>query len=145
MANSITGLRIICSILLLFCPALSQSFYALYIVAGFTDMIDGTVADFIFIVVCLIKLIPVLNIATWIYIWVVIIALVKVGSVISGYVMQKKFVAAHTVMNKVTGGLLFVLPFTVSVVDLRYSAVIICVVATFAAVHEGHYIRTSAQ
>ncbi len=80
-----------------------------------------------------------------IYIWVVIIALVKVGSVISGYVMQKKFVAAHTVMNKVTGGLLFVLPFTVSVVDLRYSAVIICVVATFAAVHEGHYIRTSAQ
>ena len=63
-------------------------------------------------------------------------------SVISGYVMQKKFVAAHTVMNKVTGGLLFVLPFTVSMVDLRYSAVIICVVATFAAVQEGHYIRT---
>lgn len=44
MANFITSLRIICSITLLFCPALSQVFYVLYIIAGVTDMIDGTVA-----------------------------------------------------------------------------------------------------
>lgn len=44
MANFITSLRIICSIALLFCLALSPAFYALYIVAGFTDMIDGAVA-----------------------------------------------------------------------------------------------------
>lgn len=44
MANFITSLRIICSIALLFCPALSQVFYVLYIIAGVTDMIDGTVA-----------------------------------------------------------------------------------------------------
>ena len=87
MANFITSLRIICSIALLFCLALSPAFYALYIVAGFTDMIDGavarktntvsefgsrldTVADFVFVVICLIKLIPVLNITTLIYVWV---------------------------------------------------------------------------
>lgn len=44
MANFITGSRIIFSIVLLFCPALSPTFYGLYILAGFTDMIDGAVA-----------------------------------------------------------------------------------------------------
>ena len=44
MANIITGLRIACSIALLFCPAFSPAFYTLYIIAGVSDMIDGTVA-----------------------------------------------------------------------------------------------------
>ncbi len=44
MANFITGLRIVFSVVLLFCPALSPAFYALYIAAGVTDMIDGAVA-----------------------------------------------------------------------------------------------------
>ena len=43
-ANLITGTRILCSVALLFCPALSTSFYVLYLVAGLTDMIDGAVA-----------------------------------------------------------------------------------------------------
>ena len=157
MANFITSLRIICSIALLLCPALSPVFYALYISAGFTDMIDGTiarktntvsefgskldtVADFIFVAVCLIKLIPVLNIATWIYVWVAIIAFMKAINVVSGYVIQKKFVAVHIVMNKITGGLLFILPLTTSFIDLKYSVVVVCAVATYAAIQEGHYI-----
>ena len=44
MANIITGCRILCSIFLLFVPAFSHAFYVLYLVAGFTDMIDGTIA-----------------------------------------------------------------------------------------------------
>ena len=44
MANIITGIRIVLSVALLFCPALSPMFYALYIAAGFSDMIDGAVA-----------------------------------------------------------------------------------------------------
>ena len=43
-ANIITGFRILCSIALLFCPTFSLSFIALYVIAGITDMIDGTVA-----------------------------------------------------------------------------------------------------
>ena len=162
MANFITSLRIICSIVLLFCPVFSPVFYALYISAGFTDMIDGTiarktnsvsefgskldtVADFVFVAVCLIKLIPVLNIAAWIYVWVAMIAVIKAINVVSGYVMQKKFVAVHTVMNKITGALLFILPLTLSFVDLKYSVVAVCAVATFAAIQEGHYIRTGRE
>ncbi|MBO5993267.1 MAG: hypothetical protein J6P76_03990, partial [Acidaminococcaceae bacterium] len=38
--------------------------------------------------------------------------------------------------------LLFVLPLTVPIVALKYSAPLVCTAATFAAIQEGHYIRT---
>lgn len=162
MANLITGLRIICSIALLFSPSLSASFYALYIMAGITDMIDGTVArktntvsefgskldtiaDFIFVMACLIKLLPALNVETWMYIWIAVIAVIKVINVVSGYVRQKKLVAVHSVMNKITGALLFVLPLTLPFINLKYSALAVCLVATFAAIQEGHFIRTGKE
>ena len=158
MANIITCSRILCSIALLFCTALSPTFYVLYIAAGLTDMIDGTVArktnsvsefgtkldtvaDFILVVVCLIKLIPIMVIPGWLYLWIAIIALIKVINVVSGYMVQKKFVAVHSVMNKVTGALLFILPLTLSTIDLEYSAIVVSTVATFAAIQEGYYIR----
>lgn len=158
-ANSITGIRVLCSIAILFCPVFSVAFYSLYIAAGLTDIADGwvarktntvsefgskldTIADFIFVVVCLFKLIPVLDIPIWLYSWIGIIALIKVINIVSGYVVQKQFVAIHSVMNKATGVLLFLLPLTISFVDLRYSAAVVCIIATFAAVQEGHFIRT---
>lgn len=112
MANIITSIRIICSIALLFCQALTASFYALYIVAGITDMIDGTVAretntvsefgskldtvaDFVFVVVCLLKLIPIVDIPAWLYIWTGIIAIIKIINVIYGYVLNKKLAAVQ--------------------------------------------------
>ena len=159
MANIITVIRILCSIALLFFPVFSPSFYTLYIVAGISDMVDGavarktgtvsefgskldTAADFILVAVCLIKLIPAMDIPPWLLIWIAIIALIKLINIISGYVMQKEFVAAHTVMNKVTGICLFILPLTVSFIDLKYSGAFVCAAATFAAIQEGHYIRT---
>lgn len=131
----------------------------LYITTGLTDMIDGavarksetaselgskfdTVADCVLVVVCLIKLLPVLNIEAWMYIWIAIIAIIKIINIISGLVLHKRFVAVHSTMNKVTGFLLFVLPLTVRFVELRYSLMVVCSVATFAAIQEGHYICT---
>ncbi len=159
MANIITIVRILCSIAILFCPVFSVAFYSLYITAGLTDMIDGwvarktntvsefgakldTVADFVFVVVCLVKLLPIMDFPSWLYIWIGVIALIKIINIVSGYVIQKQFVTIHSLMNKVTGLLLFVLPLTLSFINLRYSAVVVCLVATFAAVQEGHFIRT---
>ncbi len=159
MANIITSLRILCSIAILFCPTFSVAFYALYITAGLSDIADGwiarktntvsafgskldTVADVIFVVVCLIKLLPVMDIPLWLYVWIGVIALIKVINMVSGFVIQKQFVAVHSVMNKVTGVLLFVLPLTLSFIDLKYSATVVCIIATFAAIQEGHLIRT---
>ena len=161
IANIITGIRILCSIALLFFPALSPAFYTLYIIAGVSDMIDGTVArktgtvsefgskldtaaDFILIIVCLIKLIPVLTTPIWLIIWIVVIAVIKAVNLVSGYIMRKEIVVLHTAANKVTGVLLFVFPLTVEFIDLKYSGSVVCAAAIFAAIQEGHLIRTGA-
>ena len=158
IANIITGSRIVFSIALLFIPPFSPAFYVLYAAAGLTDMIDGTVArktntvstlgatldaiaDFVFVGVCLIKLLPILDIPAWLWIWIAVIALIKVINIISGVVMHKKLTAVHSVMNKVTGALCFLLPLTLSFIELKYSAIVVCSIATFAAIQEGHFIR----
>ena len=153
MANIITTIRILCSFALLFCPALSAAFYALYITAGVSDIVDGwvarqtntvselgskldTVADIVFVVVCLIKLLPVLYLPVWIYVWVGLIASIKVFNILYGYAVRKQFLADHSILNKITGALLFVLPLTLSIIDVKYSAAVVCAVATIAAVRE---------
>ena len=158
MANIITGIRMVLSAALLICPALSPTFYALYIAAGFSDVIDGavarktdtvselgskldTIADIVFVVVCLIKLLPVMDVPVWLYIWTAVIAMIKLANIALGYIRQKKFIAVHSVINKVTGGLLFVLPLTLTFIDLRYSAAVVCMVATIAAIQEGYLVR----
>ena len=102
---------------------------------------NDTAADCVLVVICLIKLIPVIHVPTWLIIWIIVIAVIKVINLISGYVMRKEMVALHTVMNKVTGILLFVLPLTLTVIDLKYSGVFVSAAATFAAIQEGHLIR----
>ena len=162
MANGISFFRIASGIVLFFCPVFSPAFYAFYIATGLSDILDGfvarktdtvsefgakldTVADLVFVVVCLIKLLPVLRIPAWLYIWIGIIAFIKVLNIISGFVVQKRFVAVHSVMNKATGALLFLLPLTIPAVPLKYSAVVVCAAATFAAMQEGHLIRTGKE
>lgn len=153
MANLITVIRILCSIALLFCSALSPWFYVLYIAAGVSDMVDGwvarktntvsefgskldTVADIIFVVVCLVKLLPVIHLPVWIYIWVGLIACIKVFNIIYSYAVRKQFLADHSILNKITGALLFVLPLTLSAINAKYSAAVVCTVATVAAARE---------
>lgn len=162
MANIITVIRILCSIALLFFSGFSPAFYVLYIFAGVSDMIDGAVArktgtvsefgskldmfaDFMLIAVCLTKLLPILRVPVWLYTWIAVIVIIKVINLVSGYVMRKEIVALHTIMNKVTGILLFVLPLTLTVIDLKYSGAVVSAVATFAAIQEGHFIRTESE
>ena len=97
------------------------------------------------VVVCLIKLLPILRIPAWLYGWIGIIALIKVANIISGFTAQKKLVTVHSVMNKATGALLFLMPLTIPAVSLKYSAIVVCAVATFAAIQEGHLIRTGRE
>ena len=161
-ANIITGFRILCSIALLFCSPFSPPFYVLYLIAGLTDMIDGliarktntvstfgarldTAADFALVAVCLWKLLPKLSLPSWLWVWIGGIALIKVVNVLSGYILQKRFVVLHTAMNKVTGVLLFILPLTLRILDLKISGGVVCAIATFAAIQEGHYIRTGRE
>ena len=129
IANIITGSRIVFSIALLFITPFSPMFYVT--VARQTNTVSAfgakfdTIADFVFVAVCLIKLLPVFTIPVWLWIWIAVIALLKVINIISSYVKQKKWIAPHTVMNKITGALCFLLPFTLSFINLKYSAIVV--------------------
>ena len=99
-------------------------------------------ADIVFVIICLFKLLPVMEIPVWFYVWIGVIAVIKIINIVSGYVVQKQFVSVHSVMNKVTGALLFLLPLTLTFINLKYSATVVCIIATIAAIQEGHFIRT---
>ena len=159
MANLITSCRILLSLLLLFFPALSPGFYGLYLAAGLSDMLDGFVArrtntasplgakldsmtDLVFLAVCLIKLLPVLALPVWLWVWVGLIALLRLVNILSGFVCRKKLVLLHTRANKLTGALLFLLPLSLGFLDISCTAVPLCALASFAAIQEGHFIRT---
>ena len=162
MANLITSCRILFSLLLLFFPALSPGFYGLYLAAGLSDMLDGFVArrtnsasplgakldsmaDVVFLSVCLIRLLPVLALPVWLWVWVGLIALLRLVNVVSGFVRRKKLVLLHTRANKLTGALLFLLPLSLGFLNIAYTAVPLCALASFAAIQEGHFIRTHEQ
>ena len=162
LANIVTGCRILGSILLLFFPAFSAAFYIIYITCGLSDMIDGTIArvtnstselgskidtaaDLAFVTVSSIKILPTINIPSWLWIWVVIIAIIRVGNIIWGYVSRRQFISLHTIMNKITGLLLFLLPLTLFFVELKYSSIAVCSIATFAAIQEMSYIATNCK
>ena len=157
LANILTGVRILGSMLLLFAPVFSVVFYSVYLLCGFTDMIDGTVArmtgsasrfgekldtaaDIVFVAAALIRFLPNLPISLWLWIWGGGIALIKISNILLGYMFRKQFTALHTILNKVTGLLLFLLPLTVPIVDFRYSSMAVCAVATVSAIQEGIYI-----
>ena len=159
VANIITFCRILGSIGLLFCPVFSDRFYVLYLFCGLTDMVDGTiarktgsvsefgswldtVADFLFMISSFVKLVPVIRIPAWIWGWVAVIAVVKLVNLVWGFMQTKQMPALHTIANKATGLCLFLLPLTMSFVDLRYTAPVVCVLATIAAIQEGYYIVT---
>ena len=100
-----------------------------------------TIADMVFTAACLIKLLPVLDVPAWLYTWISVIAIIKLLNIAAGYIRQKAFVAVHSVINKAVGCLLFLFPLTLALIDLKYSAAVICAAATIAAVYEGYLIQ----
>ena len=162
LPNAISALRFLGVVCLLFFGVESCAFWAIYFVCGLSDMLDGylarklgcesktgalldSLADLVFVVCCCFKLIPALAFPKWLWIWGGMIVAIKVINQISALAMYKKCLFPHTFANKVTGFLLFVgAPLTVllgSIVPM----VIIALVATFAAVQEGHFIRTGLE
>ena len=156
IANIITGSRIIFSLTLLVIPLSSAWFYVLYLFCGLTDMIDGAIArktnavssfgskldtasDFIFMAVCAVKILPIIYLPVLLWIWIAVIAIIKFANIVLGFVLRKKLVVYHSVLNKITGSLLFLLPFTLQFIEPTYSFVVVCSVATIAAIGEGYF------
>ena len=157
IANIITGSRIAFSLPLLFIPLSSAWFYILYLFCGFTDMIDGTIArktgavsnfgarldtasDFVFMFVCSLKILPIMHIPIWLWVWIIIVALIKIFNITLVFIHKKKLISMHSVLNKITGFALFLLPLTLTLAPTTYSVATICVLATIAATQEAYFI-----
>ena len=113
--NIITALRILGAVCVLFCSPSS-------------------------VACCAIKLIPVLQVPAWLWIWAGVIVMIKLTNQISALGVCKRFSFPHTGANKLTGLLLFLtVPLTFwSVIPIA----VVAGAATFAAIQEGHLIRT---
>lgn len=155
--NIITALRILGAACLLLCNPASAAFWVIYGLCGVSDMADGylarrlhaesktgavldSMADTCFVACCAIRLLPVIRIPTWLWIWAGVIVAIKLVNQVSALIVCKGLRFPHTTANKLTGLLLFI-----AVPTLFWSIdpiAIVAVVATFAAVQEGHFIRT---
>ena len=158
LPNIITLIRIAGALGLLLCDVTGVVFWIIYGLCGISDIADGwlarklhaetkagavldSVADICFVACCAWKLLPILELPQWLWLWAGVIVAIKVVNQLSALVMYGRCCFPHTIANKTTGFLLFIaVPMTFwSIIPLATAASI----ATFAAIQEGHYIRTN--
>lgn len=101
-----------------------------------TGAVFDSVADFIFITIMLVIMIPIIDIQHWIQLWLISIAMIKAASLLIGFIKYHIIVFLHTYMNKATGALLFAFPLLYNGLGLRATAFLLCSVASIAAVEE---------
>ena len=151
LPNVISVLRIAGAIVLLFCDVAGWPFWVLYTLCGISDIADGwlarklraetkagaildSVADIVLVACCAIRILPVLEIPVWLWIWAGVIVFIKIVNQISALVVHKRFCFPHTLANKLTGLLLFL-----AVPTMFWSMIpiaIVAAIATFAAIQE---------
>ena len=160
MANIITASRILAAFAMVFTEVPSPAFWVLYAWCGLSDMVDGSIArklgrqsdfgakldsaaDTAFAAACLLKILPAIQLPIWLIVWIAAIALCKVAACISGLAMHGKPIALHTKANKAAGFLIFASIPAIVLTGSALAAIPACAVATFAAIQEGHLIRTN--
>ena len=118
--NVVTTLRFLGAASLLSWNPAGIAFWVIYGFCGISDMLDGylarklhaesktgavldSVADSCFVACCAIRLIPVVQIPTWLWIWAGGIVVIKIVNQISALIVCKRFCFLHTKANKLTG------------------------------------------
>ena len=151
--------RIVLCLPLLMVDAMTTPFWVLYLIAGLTDMLDGflarrwgveskfgarldSLADFVFVIAVGYKLFPYLKLPTALWIMIGLIALVKIINAISSFVIKHRIKFLHTNANKLTGFLLFIGMMAIGQSYFVPVAWMISCIALFAAIQEGHFIRS---
>lgn len=151
--NCISVIRIIFSLVLIFVKPLSVAFYAIYIICGLSDIVDGfiarktgttsilgakldSIADIIMIGILLFLLYPIINPKIEIIIWVILIAIIRLIAMIVALKKYKTFASIHTYGNKITGMILFLFPILIPYIHTTVLIYIICVMASISAIEE---------
>ena len=156
MANIITILRILGTLLLSVTIPLSGEFFVLYTLTGITDVLDGYIArktntcsefgskldsaaDLMFYGIILYRLLPILAGIMPPEIWYVVMAIValRVFTYVFTAIKYKVFMSNHTYLNKMTGFCVFLIPYFVKTPTVLIGfCSLTCVVCVIASVYD---------
>ena len=123
LPNIITLFRIAGSLSLLLCDVTNVAYWLIYALCGISDIVDGwlarrlkcvtktgalldSLADICFVACCAWRLLPILELPRWLWLWAGVIVVIKVVNQLSALVMHGRCSFPHTLANKVTGFLL---------------------------------------
>lgn len=153
--NIITALRIVGTFGFMFTEPLGKWFYIIYFFTGVTDVLDGflarklnvaselgakldSVADMLFNITMIVKILPVLLVLLPHFVWYAVgfIALMRIASYVASAVKFKKLASLHTMMNKITGFMIFTVPFFISTPVIIPLCVTICAMGIVATVED---------
>ncbi|MBO4801358.1 MAG: CDP-alcohol phosphatidyltransferase family protein [Bacteroidaceae bacterium] len=157
--NILSASRIAMCLPLLLVDAMTVPFWVLYMIAGTMDMLDGflarrwgveskfgarldSLADFVFVLAVGYKLLPWLKLPVVLWMMIGLIALVKTVNAVSAYIVSHRIEYPHTKANKITGFLLFIGMVAIGQSFFVPVAWVLACIALFAAIQEGHYIRS---
>lgn len=153
LPNALSALRLVLSVFIFTTEAFTAPFYALYLAAGVTDLFDGylarcfsaesvfgarldSLADFVFTFVVLYCVIPAIMLPRWAWLWIAVIVLIRVCTLAVGLCRFSQAAFLHTLLNKLTGLLLF---FGVPLLGVLPNAPMLaacCALAMLASVEE---------
>lgn len=153
LPNVLTILRMVCAALLLFFRPLSVWFFALYAIAGLTDVLDGyfarrfhaqsvigarldSAADFLLCAVLLYLFIPVYSWPRWVLLWIAAVCFIRFAALGVCYIRFKRLAFLHTWSNKAAGLLLFLSPVLFWIAGNRAGTAILLAVSTISAIEE---------
>ena len=155
LADIVTLFRIVGAVLLIAIKPTSGLFLILYTITGATDVIDGqiarktntssefgarldSIADVLFFGVAAFKIMPLLwsKLTLLIWLFIAVTALVRIISYVVAMIKYHCFASLHTYMNKLTGFLIFTVPYVVMYPFSASAFMVISVVAVIAASEE---------
>jgi len=151
--NVISFSRIVFSTILIFIKPLSIAFYVIYIICGFSDIMDGfiarkidatselgakldSIADMIMVGVLLFVFYPIVNTTIQIFVWASLIAIIRLSAMIVAMQKYKIFAMLHTYGNKITGMVLYIFPLLIPFIGANVIVYICCIVASISAIEE---------
>ena len=155
LPNLLSALRIPLSLLLFACAPLSPEFFVLYALCGLSDMLDGflarrlncesafggrldSFADFLFCVAAILRLLPefVHRLTPLVWAGATVALVLRVVGCIAARVRRQSLAPPHSLLNRIAGFLLFLLPLLLPTRAFAPMAHFSCAVAILAAQQE---------
>ncbi len=155
LPNMITFVRILGTICLLFVRPFTLAFYIIYTISGCSDVLDGwvaratkstsefgakldSVADLLFYAMMLIRILPLLLkiLPGWIWYCIGLVLLVRLCAYLTAALKYHCFATLHTYFNKLTGFVVFLIPYVMELEIITEYSVGICVIGGISSLEE---------